>query len=84
MKFDASNRLSPDKFVWEKFIGKIGYSQTEVVKDWAKVPWELNPDYELVGWVESNKLVIRNRSEGITVMLEHKETGEQLWLHWLT
>ena len=71
--------ISPTKFVWEKYISKVGYSQLDIITPDFK---RLCPGWRIVGWCPANRLAIRNRSEGKAIMVE-SEDGEQAWLHCL-
>lgn len=79
---DSMNKISPERFVWEKYIGKVGWSVCQVCSDATSTPMRLNPDVTFIGWCEASRIRIRQRSEGIVVLVEMD--GEEFWLHSLT
>lgn len=74
--------ISPERFVWEKYIGKVGFGVFQVTKDAYTEPLVLNDDVTFIGWCEANRIRIRQRPDGIVVMVEMD--GEEFWFHALT
>ncbi len=75
------NHISPERFVWEKYIGKVGFAVCQVCDDAYTEPLKLNSDVTFVGWCEASRIRIRQRSEGFVVMVEMD--GEEFWFHTL-
>lgn len=71
--------LSPARFVWEKYCGKLGWATSQLVKDsYGCIP-ELLPDVRFVGWTWAKDIRIRQRDEGYVIMVEID--GEDTWFH---
>ncbi len=73
------NEIPAIRFVWEKYIGKVGFAVCQCVNDAYATPLHLNPDVTPIGYCMANKLQIRNRTEGFAVMVEMD--GEEFWFH---
>lgn len=73
--------MSPNKFVWEKYIGKVGFAVCQVCDDAYTEPLKLNPDVTFIGWCPANIIQIRQRDSGFVVMVEMD--GEDFWFHTL-
>jgi hypothetical protein len=74
-------KISPERFVWEKYIGKVGWAVHQVCSDAYTEPLKLNPDVTFIGWCEASRIRIRQRSEGFVVLVEMD--GEEFWFHTL-
>ncbi len=75
------NKLSPEAFVWEKYIGKVGFGVQQVCSDMFTTPMRLNPDVTVVGYCEASRIRIRPRPTGYVFMVEMD--GEDFWFHLL-
>ena len=75
------NKISPERFVWEKYCGKLGWSvcQLLAVNDPYGKGCKLNNDVTPIGYCEANRIRIRQRSEGFVIMVEID--GEETWFH---
>jgi hypothetical protein len=73
------HKISPERFVWEKYIGKVGYAVCQVCDDAYTEPLKLNSDVTFVGWCEASRIRIRQRDEGYVIMVEMD--GEDFWFH---
>jgi hypothetical protein len=72
-------QLSPSKFTWEKYIGKVGFAATQLFADpWANKP-KLNPDVTVIGYCPAKDIRIRSRPQGLVIMVEMN--GEEFWFH---
>lgn len=69
-------RISPEKFLFEKYIGRLGYSPNEV----ATVKGTPQPGVKFLGYCDARRLKVRPRTEGFAVMAE-MENGDVIWLH---
>lgn len=69
-------RISPEKFLFEKYVGRLGYSPNEV----ATIKGTPKPGVKFLGYCEARRLPVRPRNEGFAVMAE-MENGEVTWLH---
>ncbi len=72
-------QISPEKFTWEKFGSKAGYSQSDVFETYPE--FKLRSDLEVVGYCIASRLVVRPRTEGWAVMVRFPETGDEAWFH---
>ena len=75
-------KLSPERFTWEKYCGKLGWSIGQLITDpysYYKNLKHIQPDVTLVGWCEANRIRIRSRAEGFVIMVEID--GEDTWFH---
>jgi len=73
------NHISPERFVYEKYIGKVGFAVCQVCSDAYSEPLKLNSDVTFIGWCESHRIRVRQRSEGFVVLVEMD--GEEFWFH---
>lgn len=81
--FTPANRISASRFTWEKFCGKAGWSQTDLVSNAVSAEeWKPRSEWRIVGWCPATELRVRARLDGIAVLLENRETFEEVWLHW--
>lgn len=69
-------RISPEKFLFEKYVGRLGYSPNEV----ATHKGTPKPGVKFLGYCEARRLLVRPRTEGFAVMAE-MENGDVTWLH---
>lgn len=70
--------LPPQRFVWEKYLGKVGFAASEILGDAYFRPF-LKSDIEPVGYCPANEIKIRSRAEGFVIMVTID--GEETWLH---
>ena len=77
------NKISPEKFVWEKYCGYLGLSISQLLKvnDPYGKGYKLHNDVTPIGYCEANRIRIRNRTEGYVIMVEID--GEETWFHLL-
>lgn len=81
----SATKISPEKFLFEKYGLRCGYSTPDVFKWTADEERKLvgisklQPDVKLVGWCDASRLPVRPRTEGYAVMVEID--GEEIWFH---
>ena len=75
----AINKLSPERFVFEKYIGKVGWAVSQVCSDAYSEKLKFNSDVTVIGYCEANRIRVRTRNVGFVVMLEMD--GEEFWMH---
>ena len=70
--------MNSAKFTWEKYCSNVGYTPWE--------SWDASTDsptsaYEELGRCLASSLYVRPRDIGEAVMLRHKESGDEFWMH---
>jgi hypothetical protein len=68
--------ISPTKFTWELYIGRQGYSTTEVVDE----DENFKPGVHVIGYCDAGNIEIRPRP-GLMVAMVELENGTKMWLH---
>lgn len=69
--------ISSAKFIWEKYIGKVGYATSQIFKDFETLDYDIEP----LGYCKAVNLSIRPRYEGYAIMVAID--GEECWMHCL-
>jgi hypothetical protein len=72
-------KISPEKFLFELYIGRVGYSVYQVIDSHDKV----KPGFKVLGYCEARRLPVRPRNEGFAIMVEDTQLPEEniFWLH---
>ena len=70
--------MNSAKFTWEKYAAQVGFSLWEC---WDMTTNRPKPEFEEVGRCSAKTLVVRPRDAGEGVMLRHRESGDEFWLH---
>ena len=73
--------MNSAKFTWDKYCSQVGFSLFEV---WDATTNRPKPEFEEIGRCPASSLVVRPRNEGEGVMLRHKDSGDEFWLHALS
>ena len=82
-------KLSPEKFIWEKYCGKLGWSACQLLSGryYETTECTLGEGVTYIGHCDANRLQVRNRAEGYAIMVEIEgkwtDSGEpeQTWFH---
>lgn len=69
-------KISPEKFLFEKYIGRVGYT----INDVMTTRHTAKPGVKFLGFCEASRLPVRPRAEGFALMAE-MENGDVVWLH---
>ena len=72
-------KISPEKFLFELYIGRVGYSVNQVIDSFDQV----KPGFKALGYCDARRLPVRPRTEGYALMVEDTQLPEQtqFWLH---
>lgn len=72
-------KINPEKFLFELYIGRLGYSVNQVIDSREQV----KPGFKLLGYCEARRLPVRPRNKGYAIMVEDTQLPEQttFWLH---
>jgi len=70
--------IPSDAFIWENYIGTIGYSDDEVLDFNTGI---FKNGFESDGWTDASKLQVRPR-DGIALMVINTENGDRFWMHY--
>lgn len=73
--------MNSAKFTWEKYCSKVGFSNGECWDFYINRP---KAGFKEIGRCDASKLMVRPRTEGFAVMLEHEESGDTFWIHVLS
>lgn len=73
------NEIPAIRFTWDKYIGRIGFGVHQVCNDAYATPIRLNRDVFPIGYCKSDKLQIRQRTDGFAIMVSMD--GEEFWFH---
>lgn len=71
-------RLSTTSFEWRKYTGVIGFEPTMVWNSVKKIP---TIGFTFLGWTYTKDLIVRQRPEGLAIMLKCDDTDEEFWFH---
>ncbi len=73
------DEISPSLFTWDKYCGRVGYSLS-IIFDTINY-CGISDDFICEGWCVANKIEVRPKSDGVVIMLWHKENEEYTWCH---
>lgn len=74
-------QISPEKFIWEKYISKNAVSTSEIFGPWINGMPTFRPEVAVVGFCPANRLAVRPRNSGYAVMVV-LEDGLEVWCHY--
>lgn len=66
-------------FVWDKYIGKVGFAVHQCFHDAYVIPLRMNSDVRPIGYCLAKDLRIRPRTDGFAIMVIMD--GEEFWFH---
>lgn len=82
IKDPKKTELSPSKFVWQKYCGRLGWAISQLMQN----PYssqlgklKLQVGVMFIGWCDASRIQIRQRPEGFVLMVEID--GEETWFH---
>lgn len=72
-------KISPEKFLFELYIGRLGYSVNQVIDSREQI----KPGFKILGYCEARRLPVRPRTKGYAIMVEDIQLPEEkkFWLH---
>lgn len=72
-------KINPEKFLFEIYIGRVGYSVNQVIDSFEQP----KPGFKILGYCEARRLPVRPRTEGFAIMVEDTQLPEDnvFWLH---
>lgn len=72
---------NPAKFTWERWGGRYFGLNEVITFDSKKEKHKLLDNIEPIGYVESNKLPVRPREKGISLLFKFKNEDNIYWIH---
>lgn len=72
-------KINPEKFLFELYIGRVGYSTNQVID----AREDLKPGFKALGYCDARRLPVRPRKDGFALMVEDTQLPEEniFWLH---
>lgn len=76
--------LSPEKFEWEKYCGRVGWATSQLMEPQTPMEYEekvirLKPDVNYIGHCDAGRIPVRPRPGENAIMVEID--GEETWFH---
>lgn len=79
INLDKIEDISPEEFIFDKYIGRVGYSIYDVMGDNQDFN---DKDYFIIGKCDASRIPVRQRMNEYAIMACSKDDNTMFWFHY--